>query len=93
MATSVAISKLLPASISIIRRGYAATTAPLGGAAARGRPAGKVVKEEKSAAANKGSESSWAPDPVTGYYRPGNSNDEIDPVELREMLLKNRFKN
>lgn len=29
--------------------------------------------------------SAWAPDPRTGYYRPANRGDEIDPVELREM--------
>ncbi|CAN1129781.1 Late embryogenesis abundant protein Lea5-D [Linum perenne] len=94
MARSVATSMLLPASVSIFRRGYAATTAtPLNAvyaAFARGGSAGKVVKEEKSAAIqDSDAASAWAPDPVTGYYRPGNSTDEIDPVELREMLLNN----
>ncbi|KAG6510381.1 hypothetical protein ZIOFF_028391 [Zingiber officinale] len=31
---------------------------------------------------------SWVPDPVTGYYRPANEHGGIDPVDLREMLLK-----
>ncbi|ESQ55880.1 hypothetical protein EUTSA_v10026659mg [Eutrema salsugineum] len=42
--------------------------------------------------ANQEAESAWAPDPVTGYYRPSNRTDEIDPAELREMLLKNKAK-
>lgn len=29
----------------------------------------------------------WGPDPVTGFYRPENRGVEIDPAELREMLL------
>ncbi|XP_015083912.1 late embryogenis abundant protein 2-like isoform X2 [Solanum pennellii] len=36
--------------------------------------------------------SPWVPHPVTGYYRPENQADLIDPVELREMLLKNKFR-
>ena len=32
--------------------------------------------------------SAWAPDPVTGYYRPINYTPKIDPVDLRQMLLK-----
>lgn len=36
--------------------------------------------------------SPWVPHPVTGYYRPENQADMIDPVELRQMLLKNKFK-
>lgn len=34
--------------------------------------------------------SSWVPDPVTGYYRPGNRAAEIDPAELRQRLLSKR---
>lgn len=33
---------------------------------------------------------SWVPDPVTGYYRPENLAKEVDPAELREMLLKSK---
>ncbi|XP_020600328.1 late embryogenesis abundant protein Lea5-like [Phalaenopsis equestris] len=29
----------------------------------------------------------WIPDPVTGYYRPANSLNEIDPAELRQKFL------
>ncbi|RDX72330.1 Late embryogenesis abundant protein Lea5, partial [Mucuna pruriens] len=34
----------------------------------------------------------WAPDPITGYYRPINHTPEIDPVELRQMLLNHKFR-
>ncbi|RDX85665.1 Late embryogenis abundant protein 41, partial [Mucuna pruriens] len=53
----------------------------------RGMVVGKV--EEKSGF---GASSSWAPDPVTGYYRPINHSDEIDPVELRQMLLNRKVR-
>ncbi|CAL1397248.1 unnamed protein product [Linum trigynum] len=102
MSRSVAAAKLLPVSFSVLRRGYAASAAaPLGAAsAALGRvPAGNMVGkavEERSPAAvvkeDSGAASAWGPDPVTGYYRPGNSAAEIDPVELREMLLNNRVR-
>lgn len=36
--------------------------------------------------------SAWAPDPLTGYYRPANHAVEIDPVELRQMLLNNKVR-
>lgn len=33
---------------------------------------------------------SWVPDPVTGYYRPANRVGEMDPAELRQMLISRR---
>lgn len=33
------------------------------------------------------SSSTWVPDPVTGYYRPGNKRVEIDEAKMRETLL------
>ncbi|KAK4728064.1 hypothetical protein R3W88_021068 [Solanum pinnatisectum] len=36
--------------------------------------------------------SPWVPHPVTGYYRPENQADKIDAVELRQMLLKSKFR-
>lgn len=53
---------------------------------------GKV--EETRPINGSGSEGSnaWAPDPLTGYYRPGNHADEIDPVELRQTLLNNKVR-
>lgn len=58
-------------------------------------PTGVMVGKMEQRAAMRGdedAESAWAPDPVTGYYRPSNRADEIDPAELREMLLKNKAK-
>lgn len=72
------------------RRGYAAAAAPLGTTSRTGimekndlRPA---VREDSGAA------SAWAPDPITGYYRPENRAVEIDPAELREMLLNHKVR-
>ncbi|TKY54162.1 Late embryogenesis abundant protein Lea5 [Spatholobus suberectus] len=47
----------------------------------------KPVKRDDSEAY-----SAWAPDPVTGYYRPINHTPEIDPVDLRQMLLNHKFR-
>lgn len=33
---------------------------------------------------------SWVPDPVTGYYRPESHSNEIDPAELRNLLLNHK---
>ncbi|EPS60179.1 hypothetical protein M569_14625, partial [Genlisea aurea] len=33
--------------------------------------------------------SAWLPDPETGFYRPENYAKEMDPVELRALLIKN----
>eukprot|EP00178_Gracilaria_changii_P025525 TRINITY_DN78649_c0_g1_i1.p1 TRINITY_DN78649_c0_g1~~TRINITY_DN78649_c0_g1_i1.p1 ORF type:complete len:101 (-),score=19.80 TRINITY_DN78649_c0_g1_i1:184-486(-) len=72
------------------RRGYSSASA----AAVAGRGSRTVV-EEKAAAAMKNNgglesaaASSWVPDPVTGFYRPANRAVEMDPAELRAMLLK-----
>ncbi|GFQ04125.1 late embryogenesis abundant protein lea5 [Phtheirospermum japonicum] len=45
----------------------------------------KKVSEESS-------KSAWIPDPVTGHYRPENQVKEMDPAELREMLINNKNK-
>ncbi|KAJ6323435.1 hypothetical protein OIU76_010862 [Salix suchowensis] len=91
-------------SLSVFRRGYsaaaaaaaarisAAVTATFGSGGSRaGGMAGKV---EDRAATKEDSEaySAWAPDPVTGYYRPANHGAEIDPAELRDMLLNRRVR-
>lgn len=72
------------------RRGYAAAAPPLGTISRTSimekndlRPA---VREDSGAA------SAWAPDPITGYYRPENRAVEIDPAELREMLLNHKVR-
>ena len=52
---------------------------------------GKLEESDVSKAGSEAS-SAWAPDPVTGYYRPINQEPEIDPVELREMLLNRKVR-
>jgi len=51
---------------------------------------GKLGSLEEKPMSRDGQEacSAWAPDPETGYYRPINYTPKIDPVELRQMLLK-----
>ncbi|KAL5541877.1 hypothetical protein UlMin_009587 [Ulmus minor] len=101
MASSLSRSKLLVSSISdalslsMSRRGYAVVSeggSVGGGLGRRGSMNGMVGKVEERVSKKEDSEASsaWAPDPLTGYYRPGNRADEIDPVELRQMLLNNK---
>ncbi|PON88347.1 Late embryogenesis abundant protein [Trema orientale] len=103
MAGSLSKSKLLTGKAlslsSITRRGYAAASqGSVGAGLSRGgsmssmvgkveERAVNVMKGESEAAA---AASAWAPDPLTGYYRPANHAVEIDPVELRQMLLNNK---
>ncbi|XP_009146595.1 late embryogenis abundant protein 41 isoform X2 [Brassica rapa] len=72
---------------SIVLRSYVATVPGFGKGGSTRVTVGKMEQR-----ANQEAESAWAPDPVTGYYRPSNRADEIDPAELREMLLKNKAK-
>ncbi|OMO98533.1 Late embryogenesis abundant protein, LEA-5 [Corchorus olitorius] len=101
MARSVSSLKFLAASVSdalsltISRRGFSA--APQGAMAASfgkgGSRPGLVGKMDQRATVLKeesGVCSAWAPDPVTGYYRPENCAAEIDAAELREMLLNHK---
>ena len=100
MARSLTSFKLLRAAgfdglyVSISRRGYSATPPPGLVTASFGRSGvmGKVEGKDalKGHASEKKVTSAWAPDPVTGYYRPENSGTEIDAVELRDMLLNHR---
>ncbi|KAA8548925.1 hypothetical protein F0562_000609 [Nyssa sinensis] len=48
-----------------------------------------VGKREETAVIK---EKSWAPDPVTGYYKPKDRAAEIDAAELREMVLNPKVK-
>ncbi|KAL1320904.1 hypothetical protein HN51_065622 [Arachis hypogaea] len=79
------------------RRGYGvasnvSTTVGLDRMVNRNGMVGKI--EDKDVGSKDGSKASsaWAPDPVTGYYRPINHANEIDPVELRNMLLNHRVR-
>ncbi|KAF5737001.1 ATDI21 [Tripterygium wilfordii] len=99
MAGSVSNAKVVVGSVmnglflSMSRRGYAAApmSASLGRGGSRVCMVGKaeescVIKEDSGASI------AWAPDPITGYYRPANHAAEIDPAELRETLLNHRGK-
>ncbi|XP_047169189.1 late embryogenesis abundant protein Lea5-like [Vigna umbellata] len=90
---------LLPQSISLFpfhRRGYAVAadvSARVGLGNNIGRRSGIVGGAEEKPMTRDGAKaySDWAPDPVTGDYRPINHTPEIDPVELRRMLLNHKF--
>ncbi|XP_047149226.1 indole-3-acetic acid-induced protein ARG2 [Vigna umbellata] len=74
------------------RRGFAAAAAAATQSASRGGASisGNMVPksgEEKVRGAEK---VSWVPDPVTGYYRPENTN-EIDVADLRATVLGGKF--
>ncbi|KAM0951140.1 hypothetical protein DsansV1_C04g0048831 [Dioscorea sansibarensis] len=52
--------------------------------------AGMVKKSKKESVggfSSPANTSSWVPDPVTGYYRPGNKRPEVDAAELRKAML------
>lgn len=77
----------------IYRRGYAAASDA--SPSMRGGLDSISVMEKgvtKNSSGPSGTSSAWAPDPITGYYRPINHTNEIDPVELRKMLLKHKVR-
>ncbi|XP_061349234.1 late embryogenesis abundant protein Lea5-like [Gastrolobium bilobum] len=75
-------------------RGYAVASDVSGRVGLRdiARRSGMVRSLEEKPVTRDASEarSAWGPDPVTGYYRPINHAVEIDPVELRQMLLNHK---
>ncbi|KAJ1407664.1 Late embryogenesis abundant protein [Sesbania bispinosa] len=76
-------------SFPLHRRGYAAAS-DASVRAVNGNRSGMVVGKVEETKNGSEASSAWAPDPVTGYYRPINHRNEIDPVELRKMLLNPR---
>ncbi|EOA17706.1 hypothetical protein CARUB_v10006078mg [Capsella rubella] len=79
----------------VLRRGYVATSQNVTATGLSKGGSTRVMvgkKMEQRGALDQEAESAWGPDPVTGYYRPSNRADEIDPAELRELLLKNKSK-
>ncbi|KAL9261633.1 Late embryogenesis abundant protein Lea5-like protein [Drosera capensis] len=94
MARSLFNAKLLSAlvadnlSLALTRRGYAAASL---GVSKSGGVSGVTMGKEEEKSARKGvGEKSWVLDPVTGYYRPGNTTMEIDAVDLRNMMITNK---
>ena len=88
---SLSTAKLLASFISVSRRGFSAAshgTVPAGSAAGGSRAAMMRKMEESPSMMEKyGATSAWAPDPVTGYYRPSNCAAQMDAADLRAMLL------
>nr|GMD97445.1 protein SENESCENCE-ASSOCIATED GENE 21, mitochondrial-like [Ipomoea batatas] len=86
MALSFSTAKLVADRISVaVRRGYAAAAA-----ASQGGVSGGGVMKKAGEASRK--ETSWVPDPVTGYYRPENIAKEMDAAEMRAALIKNKIR-
>ncbi|XP_050374120.1 late embryogenesis abundant protein Lea5 [Argentina anserina] len=95
MASFLSKANLLPVAASIHRRGHAAAShgSVAAGYGMGGSRNAMVMKlDERVGMTKEESSSAWAPDPRTGYYRPANMADEIDPVELREMLLNQKVR-
>ncbi|RWW06399.1 hypothetical protein GW17_00030279 [Ensete ventricosum] len=76
----------LPRGYATTAAAAAATTTTGTGSRERLAVAEQMVKSAPPAGAEEAA-CSWVPDPATGYYRPANRMDEIDPAALREMLL------
>nr|CAA38314.1 late embryogenesis abundant protein [Gossypium hirsutum] len=98
MARSVSSFKFLGASVfdalyvSISRCTAAAVTASFGRPGAMGKVERRYAMKESSSSETRAYSSAWAPDPVTGYYRPENCGAEIDAADLREMMLNHRVR-
>ncbi|XP_074562189.1 late embryogenesis abundant protein Lea5-D-like [Curcuma longa] len=73
------------------RMGYAAAAATVEIGGEKKAAVGQVVSNSTTTAVDasyvSASSSSWMPDPVTGYYRPGSRRKEAEAAELRETSL------
>lgn len=79
----------LVAAVSMVsRRCFSAMSGTASASQKCGRSAAAAVV--KNEAGDASSSSSWVPDPVTGYYRPGNVVEEVDLAELRNILLNKK---
>nr|GMD98401.1 protein SENESCENCE-ASSOCIATED GENE 21, mitochondrial-like [Ipomoea batatas] len=89
MALSFSNAKLVAdrVSVAVRRGGYAAAAASQGGVSGGGRSGAMKKAGEASR-----KETSWVPDPVTGYYRPENMAKEMDAAEMRAALLNNKIR-
>lgn len=79
---------LIKVLVILTRRGFATATQGNVSGTIRGSGIAMVKKAGEESKIS----TPWVPDPVTGYYRPEGQMNEIDPAELRELLLnkKNR---
>ncbi|KAL1558380.1 protein SENESCENCE-ASSOCIATED GENE 21, mitochondrial-like [Salvia divinorum] len=76
-------------SASVARRGYSAASQGMGSSGG-GRVVGAAPNVMLKKGSEKAGESAWVPDPVTGYYRPESKAKELDPAELRKMLIRSK---
>lgn len=73
------------------RRGFAAAAATRSATRGRGASISGNITPKSGEEKGRGAEKvSWVPDPVTGYYKPENTN-EIDVADLRAMVLGKKF--
>ncbi|KAL8192007.1 hypothetical protein R6Q57_028128 [Mikania cordata] len=70
----------------VARRGYASASQGVISEMTKG----SVVAMMKKGGEESKKSTAWIPDPVTGYYKPEGHGNQIDPAELREMLLKRK---
>ncbi|KAL0459703.1 UNVERIFIED_CONTAM: Late embryogenesis abundant protein Lea5 [Sesamum latifolium] len=71
-----------------VQEGIRCSTPSVGSSSVRSGAPSVMLKK----ASEDPSKTAWVPDPVTGYYRPENQVKELDPVEMREMLIKNKIR-
>ncbi|XP_076885202.1 protein SENESCENCE-ASSOCIATED GENE 21, mitochondrial-like [Bidens hawaiensis] len=81
------VSSFVVQQFSVVaRRGYASASQGVVSEAAKG----SVISMMKNGGEESKNSTAWIPDPVTGYYKPEGHGNQIDPAELREMLLKHK---
>nr|ALH47214.1 late embryogenesis abundant group 3 [Brassica napus] len=97
MARSLSTAKTLSVIVAegfsnaIYRRGFAvAADTALHGSVASGGTTASASAMKKNVGEESSEKAPWIPDPKTGYYRPATVSQEIDPAELRAVLLNNK---
>ncbi|KAD4584516.1 hypothetical protein R6Q59_036617 [Mikania micrantha] len=85
MASVKLISSFIVDQLAVVaaRRGFASVSQS-------GIMRGSGVAMMKKSSEESKKSTPWVPDPVTGYYKPEGQTNEIDPAELRELLLKQK---
>lgn len=88
---SASAAKSASAFITLMtRRGYAAAASSQSVVKSAGAPTRFIMMKKGSP--EESVKSAWAPDPVTGYYRPENHAKEVDAAELRRVLLSKNIR-
>lgn len=87
-AVSAVVSKEIQSVLN--RRAFSAVSQEAAASRAAAAPATNVLGKKQLPEMEE--KSPWVPDPVTGYYRPESHAHEIDVADLREALLKQKFR-